>query len=71
MNVERDQYGVPVEPAERMHQVMFALHDIMDEAHQADFPEELLIELNRVRIQFLDEFERRFPGYGQGRSVWR
>jgi hypothetical protein len=71
MNVERDLYGVPIDPAERMHQVMLGLYDLMDEAGQANFPYELITELNTVRLGFLDEFERHFPGYGKGRAVWR
>jgi transposase len=26
---------------------------------------------NRLRLQFTDEFERRFPGYGKGRALWK
>lgn len=71
MDVERDHYGTPVDPAARMQQVMLGLYDLMDEALQADFPYELIAELNRVRISFLDEFEQRFPAYGKGRATWR
>jgi hypothetical protein len=71
MSEERDEYGVPIDPAERMQQVMLALFDVMDDADLADFPRELLEELNHVRLQFLDEFERRYPGYGKGRAVCR
>ena len=71
MSEDRDQYGVPVDPAERMQQVMLALFDVMDEADLADFPPELLDELNHVRLHFLDEFEHRYPGYGKGRAVSR
>lgn len=71
MNVERDKYGFPVDPAERMHQVMLGLYDLMDEAGMADFPDELIGELNIVRLKFMDEFEARFPGYGKGRATWR
>ncbi len=71
MSEERDKYGFPVEPAERMQQVMLGLHDLLDEAGMADFPAELIAELNSVRLKFMDEFETRFPGYGKGRAVWR
>ncbi len=37
----------------------------------ADFPTELIGELNIVRLKFMDEFEARFPGQGKGRAVWR
>lgn len=71
MDVERDAYGVPVDPAERMQQVMLALFDLLDEAGQADFSEGLIGELDSIRRRFMDEFESRFPGYGTGRAVWR
>lgn len=58
MGDERDEYGVPVGPAERMQQVMLALFDLMDDADLADFPRELLNELDLLRLRFLDEFER-------------
>ena len=71
MSEERDEYGFPVEPAERMQQVMLGLYDLLDEAGMADFPPELIGELNQVRLKFMDEFEQRFPGYGKGRATWR
>lgn len=71
MSEERDEYGFPVEPAERMQQVMLGLFDLMDEAGMADFPTELIGELDIVRLKFMDEFEARFPGYGKGRAAWR
>jgi len=71
MDDDRDKYGIPIEPAERMQQVMLALCDLMDEADLAHFPDELLAELNQLRLKFMDEFERRYPGYGKGRAVWR
>jgi hypothetical protein len=71
MDIERDAYGVPVEPAERMQQVMLGLFDLIDEAGQADFPDNLIGDLDLVRRRFLDEFEARFPGYGKGRAIWR
>jgi hypothetical protein len=71
MSEERDEYGRPIDPAERMQQVMLGLYDLREEAGQADFPSELLGEFNQLRLRFMDEFERRFPGYGKGRAVWR
>ena len=71
MSEERDEYGVPIDPAEGMQQVMLGLFDLLDEAGQADFDPELLDALNAVRLRFMDEFERRFPGYGKGRATWR
>ena len=71
MEIDRDTYGVPFEPAERMQQAMLGLFDLLDEAGQAEFPHELVGDLNTVRLRFLDEFERKFPGYGKGRAVWR
>lgn len=71
MSEERDEYGFPVGPAERMQQVMLRLFDLMDEAGMAGFPAELIGELNTIRLKFIDEFETRFPGYGKGRAIWR
>jgi hypothetical protein len=70
-NKELDAYGWPISPAERMQQVMLGLYDLRDEAREADFPAELLNEFNQLRLKFMDEFERRFPGYGKGRALWR
>jgi hypothetical protein len=71
MDIERDAYGVPVDPAERMQQVMLGLYDLMDEAGQADFSHDLIGELDLVRRRFMDQFEDRYPGYGKGRAVRR
>jgi hypothetical protein len=71
MDKDRDVYGVPVDPAERMQQVMLGLYDLMDEAGQAGFSDDLIGELNLVRRRFMDQFEDRYPGYGKGRAVWR
>jgi hypothetical protein len=68
---ERDEYGFPIDPAERVQQVMLLLYDLLDEAGMAEFPSDLIGELNQVRLKFMDEFERRFPGYGKGRALWR
>jgi len=71
MSEERDTYGVPVEPAERMQQVMLQLFDLLDEAGQAGFDADLIAALESVRLRFLDQFERRYPGYGKGRAICR
>lgn len=71
MGEELDKWGFPVEPAERMQQVMLRLYDLMDEASMAGFPAHLISELNQSRLKFMNEFEDRFPGYGKGRAVWR
>ncbi len=71
MSEEEDIYGFAIDPAERMQRVMLALYDLGDEAGMADFPQSLIAELNQVRLKFMDEFERRFPGYGKGRALWR
>lgn len=70
MSTERDELGVPMDPAERMQQVMLGLFDLLDEAVEADFDPELVDALNTVRLRFMDEFKRRFPGYGKGRAIW-
>ncbi|KQN28664.1 hypothetical protein ASE88_06380 [Sphingomonas sp. Leaf38] len=71
LDIERDAYGVPVDPAERMQQVMLGLFDLIDEAGQAAFPEDLIGELDLVRRRFMDLFEDGYPGYGKGRAIWR
>lgn len=71
MDIEREAYGVPVDPAERMQQVMLGLYDLIDEAGQADFPDDLIGELDLVRRRFMDQFEERYPGYEKGRAIWR
>lgn len=71
MSVEWDEYGVPVDPAERMQQAMLGFFDLKDELEQARFAPELQHAYEALRLQFVDEFERTFPGYGKGRAVWR
>jgi hypothetical protein len=68
---EVDKWGFPVDPAERMQHTMLGFHDLIEEARDADFPNELLRDLEMLRLKFLDEFELRFPGYGKGRAAWR
>jgi hypothetical protein len=46
------------------------LGDSNDRA-MADFPPELLSELNQLGLIFMDEFEEGFPGRGKGRTPWR
>lgn len=66
-----DENGRLADPAEWQQQFMLGLHDLWSDAAEADFPRELIDELNQLRLRFMDEFERRFPGYGKGRAVWR
>lgn len=67
----RDMYGRPLDPAEHMLDVLFGLYDTLDEAREAQFPDELCDELRKLRLLFMDEFERLHPGRGRGRAVWR
>lgn len=71
MTSERDPLGNLVDPAEGAQQFMLGMFDLLDEAELAGFPPELIWRLNEVRLLFVDDFERRFPGYGKGRAVWR
>lgn len=57
MDIKHDDYGVPVDPAERMQQVMLGLYNLMNEAGQADFSHDLIGELDLVRRRFMDHFE--------------
>ena len=54
-----------------MQQVMRGLYDLIDEAGQANFSENLIGELDLVRRRFMDQFEDRYPGYGKGRAIRR
>ena len=60
-----------VTQAQAQQSVMLAFHDLLSEAADAGFPEELLLELAKIRLKFLDEFEAWFPGEGEGRAIWR
>jgi hypothetical protein len=66
-----DENGRLADPAEWQQQFMLGLHDLWSDAAEAGFPDELVDELNQLRLRFMDEFEKRFPGYGKGRAVWR
>ena len=50
---------------------MLSFYDVVAELGDADFPDNLLSELKQLRRRFIDEFERRYPGKGEGRTVWR
>jgi len=71
MNTEQDEYGFFVDPAERMQQAMLGFFDLKDELELAGFPADLQYAYEELRVRFVDEFERRHPGYGKGRAVWR
>jgi hypothetical protein len=66
-----DDNGRLADLAEWQQQFMLGLHDLWSDAGEAEFPSDLIEELNALRHRFMDEFERRFPGYGKGRAVWR
>ena len=61
----------PAVQAESCQQFLLGLFDLRDHGELAGFSPELLARLDEVRLLFVDEFERRFPGYGTGRAVWR
>ncbi|HEX6001645.1 MAG TPA: hypothetical protein VFZ16_19955 [Hyphomicrobiaceae bacterium] len=71
MSQELDQWGFPINSAERMQHAMLSFYDLIEAAMDADFPTAMVGELRQLRLKFLDEFEHRFPGCGQGRAVWR
>jgi hypothetical protein len=66
-----DAKGRLADPAEWQQQFMLGLHDLWSDAAEAEFPSDLIDELNQIRLRFMDEFEKRFPGYGKGRAIWR
>ena len=51
--------------------VMLDFFDLVSGARVAEFPDDLTDELERLRLRFLDEYERRYPGHGAGRAMWR
>ncbi len=71
MSEEVDKYGRPIDPAERMQQVMLGFYDLVEEASVAGFPRGLIGYLRELRNRFIDEFGRQHPGYGKGRALWR
>ena len=71
MDIERDVYGLATDPAQRMQEVMLSFYDLQADAGDADFSSDLIAELRLLRSKFIEEFERKFPGYGEGRAVWR
>lgn len=71
VNNDTDGYGRPTDKADHMQEVMLSFFDLVDEADLAGFPKELTKKLNELRVNFVDEFERRHPGRGSGRAVWR
>jgi hypothetical protein len=66
-----DQYGRHLDSAERYQGFMLRMFDTVEEAREAGFSEEATQRLNEARLLFLDEFETKFPGFGEGRAVWR
>jgi hypothetical protein len=67
-----DEYGVPQpDCAEDYQQFMLRLFDLMTHAKEAEYAPDGIQLLSNARLIFIDEFERKFPGYGKGRAVWR
>lgn len=66
-----DKTGRLADPAEWQQQVMLGFHDLGVDLGEAGFPPEMIAEFNALRIRFVEEFERMFPGYGKGRAIWR
>ena len=51
--------------------VMLDFYDLVSGARVAEFPRELTDELENLRLRFLDEFQRQYPGRGEGRAISR
>ena len=66
-----DPFGRGVTQAEAQQQVMLGLYDLRVDASDAQFSDELVDDLETLRLKFLSEFETKFPGYGKGRAIWR
>lgn len=67
-----DEFGVP-EPgnAKDYLDFLFALHDILADGVDIQANKEALTLLAQARIKFIDDFEAKHPGCGQGRALWR
>ncbi len=61
---ERDQYGRLIDDFERASEAMLNLYTMLDELSLAGFPQELVHQLADLRLQFLKQFDARFPGKG-------
>jgi hypothetical protein len=68
---ETDEYGHIKDPAERYQQFMLMLHDILATGGDYGYSPAACERLAEARLMFMDEFEKRHPGYGKGRAVWR
>lgn len=66
-----NRFGELVDPAEAYQQFMLRLYDTVTEADEEGYSAEACRRLEEVRLMFVDEFERRHPGYGKGRAIWR
>ena len=66
-----DPFNSGVTQAQAQQNIMLGFHDLLSAAGDAGFSEHLLRKLAKLRLEFLNEFEARFPGEGEGRAVWR
>lgn len=66
-----DPTGTGISQAEAQQQLMLGLYDLCAEAADCQFSEDLVDQLQRVRLAFMDEFVAKFPGHGKGRALWR
>ena len=66
-----DANGRLADAAHWQIQFLLALHDLVSDADEIGFAPELIDDLMRLRLRFVDEFEARFPGTEGGRALWR
>jgi hypothetical protein len=50
---------------------MLGMFDIVEQARDLKADEDAIDLIERGRLKLISEFERKFPGRGQGRAVWR
>ncbi|TPG41944.1 hypothetical protein EAH89_28275 [Roseomonas nepalensis] len=67
-----DKYGVPLPGnAEDYQQFMLGLYDLLAAARDLQAQAEAIEMLAKARRMFIEDFEAKHPGYGEGRAVWR
>jgi hypothetical protein len=50
---------------------MLRMFDVVEQAKDLEVDDDAIDLIERGRVKLIDEFERKFPGRGQGRAVWR
>ncbi len=71
MGSKRDIYGRLIDPGEMHQEFMLGLFDLQKEMEDfSTFSKEALSRLQEVRLMFMVEFKKQYPGHGKGRALW-